>query len=70
MSGLGYRQIGEYLRGEVSLDEAVANVKRATRDFVRRQYAWFHLRDERIRWFEGSDVEEVARFVEAVKRGA
>jgi tRNA A37 N6-isopentenylltransferase MiaA len=48
----------------------VANVKRATRDFVRRQYAWFRLRDERIHWFENAEVGEVARFVEAVKRGA
>jgi tRNA dimethylallyltransferase len=70
MSGLGYRQIGEHLRGEVSLDEAVTNIKRATRDFVRRQYAWFRLKDERIRWFEGANVEGVGEFIEAVKRGA
>jgi len=63
MSGLGYREIGAYLRGEVSLDEAVANIKRNTRDFVRRQYAWFRLRDERIRWFEGTQVENVAGFI-------
>ena len=44
MSALGYREIGEYLRGEVSLDEAVVSIKRNTRDFVRRQYAWFRLR--------------------------
>jgi tRNA dimethylallyltransferase len=68
MSGLGYREIGTYLRGRVSLDEAVANIKRNTRDFVRRQYAWFRLRDERIRWFENADVDPVLHFVEAVKR--
>ncbi len=70
MSGLGYRQIGEYLRGKVTLDAAVANIKQGTRDFVRRQYAWFRLRDGRIHWFEGTDVAEIHRFVEAVKRGA
>jgi tRNA dimethylallyltransferase len=68
MSGLGYQQMGEYLRGEVSLDEAAANIKRATRDFVRRQHAWFRLRDERIHWFEGTEFGEVERFVETVKR--
>jgi tRNA dimethylallyltransferase len=41
MSGLGYRQIGAYLRGECSLDEAIANIKHATHRFVRHQYAWF-----------------------------
>jgi len=56
MSGLGYRQIGAYLRGEISLDEAVHLIKRETRRFVRQQYNWFRLDDERIRWF---DVEVI-----------
>jgi tRNA dimethylallyltransferase len=68
MSGLGYREIGAYLRGEVSLDEAVANIKRSTRDFVRRQYTWFRLKDERIRWFEGTLVDQVVELV-AEQRG-
>ena len=50
MSGLGYRQIGMYLRGEVGLDEAVQLIKRHTRRFVRQQYNWFRLSDEGIRW--------------------
>ena len=68
MSGLGYREMGAYLRDEAQLDEAVMNIKRDTRDFVRRQYAWFRLNDERIRWFGGADVDAVMRFVETVKR--
>jgi tRNA dimethylallyltransferase len=41
MSGLGYKQIGDYLRGEVGLAQAIANIKFATHRFVRHQYAWF-----------------------------
>lgn len=52
MSGLGYRQVGAYLRGEISLDEAVRLIKRETRRFVRQQYNWFRLDDERIHWFD------------------
>lgn len=52
MSGLGYRQIGQYLRGEVSLGEAIALIKRETRRFIRQQYNWFRLNDERIAWFD------------------
>ena len=52
MSALGYRQIGEYLRGECSLDEAVAQIKRATRQFVRRQANWFKPTDPTIHWFD------------------
>jgi tRNA dimethylallyltransferase len=52
MSGLGYRQMGQYLRGEISLAEAVALIKKETRRFIRQQYNWFRLKDERIVWFE------------------
>ncbi len=55
MSGLGYRQIGCYLRGEITLAEAVHLIKRETRRLVRQQYTWFRLDDERIRWFQAQD---------------
>jgi tRNA dimethylallyltransferase len=55
MSGLGYRQMGQYLRGEISLAEAVALIKKETRRFVRQQYNWFRLDDPRISWFEVSE---------------
>ncbi len=51
MSGLGYRQIGQYLRSEIDLKEAVASIKKETRRFVRQQYNWFRLDDSRIHWF-------------------
>ncbi len=52
MSGLGYQQIGLYLRGQVNLEEAIQLIKRHTRRFVRHQYNWFRLDDEAIRWFD------------------
>ncbi len=55
MSGLGYRQIGMYLRGEVTLDEAVALIKRHTRRFVRHQANWFRLDDPEILWFDAAE---------------
>jgi len=54
MSGLGYRQIGRHLSGEMSLDEAIALTRRDTRRFVRQQYTWYRLDDERILWFDVS----------------
>jgi tRNA dimethylallyltransferase len=55
MTGLGYRQIGQYLRGEVTLDEAAALVKKGTRRFVQQQYNWFRLNDPRIRWIDPAE---------------
>jgi tRNA dimethylallyltransferase len=52
MSGLGYRQILAYLRGEVSLDEAVDRIKFETHRFARQQATWFRQDDPRIIWFD------------------
>ena len=56
MSGLGYKQIGQYLRGEVSLEEAVGLIKRHTRRFVRQQYNWFRLDDPAILWYNVNEL--------------
>ena len=55
-ASLGYREVAAYLAGEISLEEAKARIRRATRAFIRRQYNWFRLTDPRIHWF---DLEEV-----------
>ncbi len=52
MSGLGYRQIGRYLEGKISFDEAIERIKNQTHRFVRQQYTWFQLSDESIEWFD------------------
>jgi tRNA dimethylallyltransferase len=57
MSGLGYRQIGEYLRAEVSLDEAIARIKQGTRRFVQQQYNWFRLAAPAIHWFDSGAMQ-------------
>jgi tRNA dimethylallyltransferase len=54
MSGLGYQQIGAYLRGECLLAEAIQNIKRDTRTFVRRQANWFKSNDPAIKWFDSA----------------
>jgi len=51
MSGIGYKQIGMFLKGELSLESAIQQIKSETHRFVRHQYAWFQLKDERIHWF-------------------
>ena len=52
MSGIGYKQIGMFLRGELTLVAATQQIKFETHRFVRHQYAWFRLKDERIHWFD------------------
>ena len=51
LSAIGYRQVVEYLRGEISLEEAKAQMRRITRRYIRQQSNWFKPDDPRICWF-------------------
>ena len=51
MQGIGYKEIIAYLNGEVSLDEAIYNIKIGTRHYAKRQMTWFN-KDERINWIK------------------
>lgn len=65
MSGIGYRQIGQYLKDGLTLEAAVEKIKFETHRVARHQYAWFHLNDERIQWVDvGLEAEtEVKKLV-------
>ena len=41
MRAIGVREIAAYLRGELTLDEAIAAGQQATRRYAKRQYTWF-----------------------------
>jgi len=55
MSAIGYREMVQYLQGELDLEEAVTLIKRNTRIFVRRQANWFKKDDPRITWFTATE---------------
>lgn len=48
---LGYREMGEYLRGQIDLAEAKALTVRHTCQFAKRQRTWFGA-DPSIEWFD------------------
>jgi tRNA dimethylallyltransferase len=67
---LGYRELGEFLRGSCSLDEAVEMTASRTRQFAVRQDRWFR-RDPRIQWISADApdlVDQVAAAVDASGR--
>lgn len=50
-AAIGYKELLPYLLGDLSLDECVENLKRATRRYAKRQLTWFR-RDPSVHWFE------------------
>ncbi len=49
MQGLGYKEILDYLDGELTLEEAIYILKRDTRHFAKRQITWFK-RESDVIW--------------------
>jgi tRNA dimethylallyltransferase len=64
LSGIGYRQVAQYLKGEMTLVDAVRKIKTETHRFIRHQYAWFKLTDEKIHWFDARRPD----FIEEMER--
>jgi tRNA dimethylallyltransferase len=52
LSSLGYRQAVQWLRGEISRDDAMAAVQQAHRNYAKRQMTWFR-RESDVKWLEG-----------------
>jgi len=74
-SAIGYRELVRHLEGACTLDEAVAAIRRNTRQFVRRQANWFKQDDPDIHWFMAeadplAGIEQLVRgFLEVAARG-
>lgn len=65
LRSLGYRDMLAHLRGEQNLDEAVAAMKQATRNFAKRQLTWFRA-DPRIHWLPMTPDRRVDDLAEEV----
>jgi tRNA dimethylallyltransferase len=51
MRSIGYKEISAYLEGELTLDQAVALIKRDSRRYAKRQMTWFSKEND-IYWLE------------------
>jgi tRNA dimethylallyltransferase len=65
MSAIGYREAIRVIHGELSEDQAKAEMRRLTRIFVRRQANWFKETDPNIKWFrvEEGTVDEIESYL-------
>jgi tRNA dimethylallyltransferase len=65
----GYHELAEHLAGRMSLDDAVEQIKIATRQLARRQMKWFR-RFPGVHWIDGDrPAEQVAAEAVEIWRG-
>ncbi len=69
MSAIGYKQIIKYLSGEISLEEAVRQIRSKSHKYVRQQANWFQENDPDIHWFSAASdptekiIDEIQHFL-------
>jgi tRNA dimethylallyltransferase len=65
LSAIGYRECVQVIQGELTEEQAKAEIRRATRVFVRRQANWFKESDPEIRWFKMEEgvVDQIESFI-------
>jgi tRNA dimethylallyltransferase len=66
---LGYRQALEHLRGNLSIDDAIASTQIETRQYAKRQWTWFR-RDADVIWLDGfgNSTEVIEKAMELVSK--
>ena len=68
LSGIGYRQVVEYLHGGTTLTMMCERIKQATRRYARHQMTWLR-RDESIVWLDAQNEEQLLHeATEAIRR--
>ncbi|MFL2639937.1 MAG: tRNA (adenosine(37)-N6)-dimethylallyltransferase MiaA [Dehalococcoidia bacterium] len=52
LSALGYKEIGQYIDGHITMEATLSQITKLTHRFSRKQYGWFRLSDPRIGWID------------------
>lgn len=62
---VGYRELFQYFDGDITLDFAIAEIKKNTRRFAKRQGTWFR-KDKEIEWFDyQTDLQNVKNYIKS-----
>ncbi len=60
---VGYRELFDYIDGNISLEKAIGQIKSHTRQYAKRQMTWFK-KDKEIAWFNPRQVHEMIEWVQ------
>lgn len=65
MQTVGYKEVFDFLRGEIDYEQMVRLIKQHTRNYAKRQLTWFR-KDKRIHWLQLGEQESVNKYVEKI----
>lgn len=59
---VGYSEIFDHLDGKISLEAAIEEIKKNTRQYAKRQLTWFR-KDKEIKWFSPIQVDQAIAYI-------
>lgn len=65
---VGYLEIFEFFDGKVSLERAIDEIKKNTRQYAKRQMTWFK-RDKEIQWFNAGETDKIISMAQKLGKG-
>lgn len=63
LNTLGYKELFKYLDGDISLEQAIRDIKTNTRRYAKRQLTWLK-RDEVMEWFPPAPAANIIQHIE------
>ncbi|MEQ9581463.1 MAG: tRNA (adenosine(37)-N6)-dimethylallyltransferase MiaA, partial [Arenibacter sp.] len=69
MQTVGYRELFSYFKGDIDLDTAIAEIKKNTRRFAKRQLTWLRKKED-ILWIDYNyELNEILEKIEQKRNG-
>lgn len=62
LNTVGYKELFQYFDGNVSLDEAIENIKISTRQYAKRQMTWLRKNND-YQWFKIDELDKMIDFI-------
>jgi len=67
MKTVGYKEIFEYLDGDLTLEESIQRIKNNTRKYARKQITWFR-KNNAYHWMNPKDLPAIITLIEQSTR--
>ncbi len=60
--GIGYNEVLDYINNKITLEEAIEETKKKTRNYAKRQMTWFR-KEKEIKWFQPEEIEKIKKYI-------
>lgn len=64
LNTVGYKELFQYFNGDISLDEAIENIKTSTRQYAKRQMTWLRKNND-YQWFSIDETDKMLDYIKS-----